>query len=148
MHPVLATYTRYLHENIPLTKAMGITVSFYDGRRAVLRAPFNPNINHRHTIFGGSIANIGILAGWFVLHERLGQEKCNARLVIQKSMVDYLLPGTGDFFAECRLEDKDFASMLHALQRRGKGRITVTAHIITGNTVIATHQGIYVALSL
>jgi len=147
MNDELAFYTRYLHDNIPLTAAMDVVVSFFDGRRVVLRAPFAPNINHRHTVFGGSIATLGILAGWFVLHERLVREKAGARLVIQKSAVDYLLPGVGEFSAACELDEEQVAPFLRTLNRHGKARMTLTAQIEAAGTLIATHQGLYVALA-
>jgi len=147
MDAELASYTRYLHDNIPLTAAMDVAVSFYDGRRVKLRAPFAPNINHRHTVFGGSIATIGILAGWFVLHERLAREKAGARLVIQKSTVDYLRPGVGEFSADCELDEEQVAPFLATLARHGKARLTLTANIEAAGTLIATHQGLYVALA-
>jgi thioesterase domain-containing protein len=142
----LADFTRYLYENIPLSRAMGVTVAFYDGRRTVLRAPFAGNINHRHTVFGGSIATLGILAGWFVLHQRMEDEKKKTRLVIRKSMVDYLLPGFGDFEAECAIDERGYRQFMKMFDRKVKSRIQLESLIRCDGQLIATHQGEYVAL--
>ena len=142
----LAGYTRYLRDNIPLTAAMGVSVVHYDGERAVLQAPFAPNINHRHTIFGGSIATLGILAGWFVLHEKIVSEKAAARLVIQKSEIDYLLPGNHSFEAECCLEEDAFIAFLKVLRHKGKSRLPLCSVIRSSQRIIARHRGVYVAL--
>lgn len=147
MSDKLAAYTRYLRDNIPLTGAMEVSVVYYDGERGVLHAPFAPNINHRHTIFGGSIATLGILAGWFVLHEKMVVEKVAARLVIQKSAVDYLLPGKGGFEAECRLDQDAYLSFLRVLKSKGKSRLPLSADIRSEQQIIARHHGVYVALA-
>ena len=143
----LVAYTRYLHDNIPLSRAMEVSVSHYDGLKAVLRAPFPPNINHRHTIFGGSIATLGILAGWFVLHEKMAGEKVAARLVIQRSEVDYLLPGSSAFESECSLAPEAFHSFLNVLRRKGKSRLALCSTIRSEQHIIARHNGVYVALA-
>jgi len=142
----LADFTHYLHENIPLSRVMGVIVSFYDGTRTVLRAPFAENINHRRTVFGGSIATLGILAGWFVLHQRMEEEKRKSRLVIRKSLVDYLLPGFGDFEAECTIDERAYRQFIKMFHRKAKSRIQLASSIRSGGQLIATHQGEYVAL--
>ena len=43
----------YLHEHIPLSKAMGVSVVSVEEGIVILRAPLAPNINHRETVFGG-----------------------------------------------------------------------------------------------
>ena len=58
----------YLHEHIPLSKAMGATVLKVDLSGVVLSAPLEPNINHRETVFGGSASSLAILAAcqWYI----------------------------------------------------------------------------------
>jgi thioesterase domain-containing protein len=62
---------QYLHEHIPLSRAMGVEVveATWDG--VSLRAPLAPNINHRETVFGGSASAVAILAAWALLYVRL-----------------------------------------------------------------------------
>ncbi len=58
----------YLHEHIPLSKAMGVSVVEADAVGIVLSAPLEPNINHRDTVFGGSASSLAVLAAWSVVH--------------------------------------------------------------------------------
>ena len=44
----------YLHQHIPLSQAMQVTVMEASLQQVVLTAPLVPNINHRETVFGGS----------------------------------------------------------------------------------------------
>ncbi|PSB27208.1 YiiD C-terminal domain-containing protein [Stenomitos frigidus] len=50
--------TQYAHEHIPITKHMGMTVLAIDDVQISVLAPYAPNINHRETIFGGSLSSL------------------------------------------------------------------------------------------
>ena len=52
----LSAIERYLHEHIPLTTHMEVGVDRIDDTGVRLTAPLAPNINHRQTAFGGSVA--------------------------------------------------------------------------------------------
>ena len=62
---------QYLHDHIPLSRAMQVTVISLAQDRVILSAPLAPNINHRDTVFGGSASAVAILAAWSLLHTRL-----------------------------------------------------------------------------
>jgi len=47
-----------LHERIPLSRAMGVTVPQAEPTGVVLSAPLAPNVNHSGTVFGGSAAAV------------------------------------------------------------------------------------------
>ena len=81
---------RYLHDHIPLSAAMGARVLSAIPEGVVLQAPLEPNLNHRDTDFGGSVAAMAVLAGWTLVHIRLRAEGMEARTVIQRSDVTYL----------------------------------------------------------
>jgi thioesterase domain-containing protein len=66
-----ATLQAYLHEHIPLTRALAVEVVEVGLQRVQLAAPLAPNRNHRQTAFGGSVASLAMLAGWSWLHARL-----------------------------------------------------------------------------
>lgn len=71
---------QYLHEHIPLSKAMQVTVVSVAEAAVVLSAPLAPNINHRDTLFGGSALAIAILAAWSLLYTRLQRNPFNCYL--------------------------------------------------------------------
>ncbi|WP_347240059.1 MULTISPECIES: YiiD C-terminal domain-containing protein [Cyanophyceae] len=88
----------------PLTKHMGITVLAVDDVQISLLAPYAPNINHRETIFGGSISSLGILAGWALLWAKLQVEETPNRLVIQSSSTNFMKPATDAIVACCQCD--------------------------------------------
>jgi putative thioesterase YiiD len=56
-----------LHSKIPITRAMGVKVEDYDGRRLILSAPLDANVNHLGTAFGGSLNALAVLSGYGLL---------------------------------------------------------------------------------
>ncbi|KQX42878.1 thioesterase [Devosia sp. Root436] len=116
----------YLHEHIPLSRAMDVRVISITDQRVTLGAPLAPNINHRDTVFGGSAASIATLAAWSLLHLRLTNAGLPSRVVIQSSIMDYLAPIAGDFTATATL-DGDWDAFLRMLTRKGRGRIALKA---------------------
>ena len=50
---------------------MAVSVKAVTTDTVILAAPLEPNINHKHTVFGGSASALGILAAWSLLHVRL-----------------------------------------------------------------------------
>jgi len=137
---------RYLHEHIPLSRAMAVTVVAATPQEVCLAAPLGPNINHRDTVFGGSAAALAMLAAWSLLHVRLRAEGRAARLVIQRNTMEYERPIPGDFTARATLAEPDRWSQFSAmLARRGKARIAVTAVLEHAGQAAGRLHGEFVA---
>lgn len=134
----------YLYEHIPISAAMGVRV-LGTSPEIRLAAPLGPNVNHRGTVFGGSLASVATLAAWSALRVRLGD---SARLVIVNQSTDYLRPVEGDFVAIARLpEGEALDRFLAAYRRRGRARIDVEARVEYGGAVAVTLRGTFAALS-
>ncbi|HYL70102.1 MAG TPA: YiiD C-terminal domain-containing protein [Candidatus Dormibacteraeota bacterium] len=139
---------RYLHEHIPLTRAMAVTVKSLEATGVLLAAPLAPNINHRDTVFGGSAAALAILAGWALLHVRLAAEGRPARLVIQRNTMEYVRPIAGDFTARAALvAEPHWSRFTNTLERRGRARVTVLALLEHAAEDVGHFSGEFVALS-
>jgi thioesterase domain-containing protein len=121
----------YLHEHIPLSRAMAVHVVSVADDQVILGAPLAPNINHRDTIFGGSAAAVATLAAWSLLHLRLTSADLPSRIVIQHSVMDYLAPMAADFTARATLAPSaDWDGFIRLLTRRGRARIALQAELI------------------
>ena len=115
----------YLHQHIPLSQAMQVTVVEASLQQVVLTAPLAPNINHRETVFGGSASAVAILAAWSMLHLGLTAEGLGSRLVIQRNTMDYLMPIDGSFTAVALAPARPaWESFTRMIRRKGLGRIT------------------------
>lgn len=143
----LADITALLHKDLPLTRAMGVQLTQWNGATVALTAPLAPNHNHTDTAFGGSISSLSILAGYTLLFLLLRDRGVHAHLLIQKSTTDFLRPidteltATADLPAASLVED--FFAML-AQKRRA--RLTVESRILAQGALAATHTGLYVAI--
>ncbi|HJS90360.1 MAG TPA: YiiD C-terminal domain-containing protein [Steroidobacteraceae bacterium] len=138
---------RYLHEQIPLSLAMGVRVSIATPEQVQLSAPLAPNINHSETLFGGSAAALATLAAWALLHLRIERAGLRARLVIQRSRMEYERPIPGDFDAVCRFADEPaWERFRTTLARRGRARLTLAAHLLFRAQPMATFEGDFVGL--
>ncbi len=141
--------TRYIHAQIPLSQAMGVSVVSIETSTLPLQAPLAPNINHRQSVFGGSAAALAILAGWALLHVRLQAEGIAGRLVIQRNSMEYLRPILGSFTACARLEHPQrWELFTSTLARRGKARIAVAAVLEQQRHIAGTFTGQFVALAI
>jgi len=143
----VAELERYLHEHIPLSRAMGVAVAAATLDEVVLTAPFAPNINHRETVFGGSASALCILSAWALVHLRLRAAGVAARLVIQRNVMDYQRPIQGEFSARATIPDAAAWSRFErAFERKGRGRIDVAATLASGDEIAGRLAGTFVAL--
>ena len=142
-----AALTDFLHRNIPLTAAMGLRAVHCGLGEVEIAAPLTENLNHRGTAFGGSLATLGIVSAWALLHMELHREKLKPRLVIQKSECDFAAPVDTDFFSASKVPEKELRQFIDTLRRRGRARITIDTRIHCGDVAAVQHRGTYVALT-
>lgn len=133
-----------LHQEIPLSREMGIAVTGYDGKRLTLSAPLAPNINHKCTAFGGSLYSLAVLCGWGMVHIKLEEAGLHRHIVIQQADIDYLLPVAEDMQAECSIEQAALDRFMSMLKKHGRGRLTLEVSIKRDQQLAVTFTGRYV----
>lgn len=144
-----AELERYLHLQIPLSKAMQVSVVAVDAATVILKAPLEPNINHQETVFGGSASALAILAAWSLLHTRLLGVGMASRLVIQRNTMEYEHPIDGEFTARSTIEDPEvWHQFVRMLTRKGKARISVSAVLELAGLRVGRLTGEFVALGI
>jgi len=138
----------YLQEHIPLSADIGVRVLTAGPRGVVLEAPLEPNVNHRSSAFGGSVAAVAMLAGWALVHLRLSAEGLAAETVIHRGEMRYDAPIYGPFRALCeRVADKPWLRFTKAISKHGKGRIGLVVTVEAGGAAVASLGASYVALA-
>lgn len=120
-----------LHHDIPLTREMGLKVLSWQGQQLRLELPLDPNINHKSTMFGGSLYCAAVLAGWGWLHLRLREAGIeDGHIVIQEGQISYPLPVTADAIAICEApEGAVWEKFLRTYHRHGRARVTLPTNI-------------------
>ncbi len=132
----------FLHEMIPLAKAMGVGVEVSDDRALTLRAPKEQNRNSLNTAFGGSLVSLATLAGygvvWELMKNEKGADKTEWRIVVKESRAAYRKPVLGDLRAICeRPAHAAIAEFKEALARYGKAKLKLKASIVEdGQTAV------------
>lgn len=140
---------QYLHEHIPLSRAMGVEVVETDWNGVTLRAPLAPNINHRETVFGGSASAVAILAAWALLYVRLQHEHVNCRLVIQRNTMTYERPIVSTFDASSTIQDSlAWEKFLRTFARKNLARISIAATLRCNEEQVGKFEGDFVALTM
>jgi thioesterase domain-containing protein len=143
-----ATLQAFLHEYIPLSRALAVEVLEVGPERVQLAAPLAPNRNHRQTAFGGSVASLSILAGWSWLHARLAGTSPVPDIVIQHQQVEYLAAVEDAFNAICPApSDAAWRKFVRALEQRARGRLELTAEVRCRERIVARFTGLYVAVT-
>ncbi|MGF1674816.1 MAG: thioesterase domain-containing protein [Rivularia sp. (in: cyanobacteria)] len=144
----IAEVESYLHQHIPLSKYMEVKVKQVDERGVTLQAPLTPNINHRSTVFGGSVSALAILTGWTLVHANLQALSLSSRIVIQRNSMEYLQPIDGDFSAFCPFPSSQiWQKFIKILEKKSKSRIELNVDILVNGVKAASFTGVYVAMN-
>lgn len=136
---------RFLHEQIPLTQAMGVKIESYDGIQLVMTAPLEPNHNHLGTAFGGSLSALTTLTGYAMLWLQLGDR--HAHIVIRESNIRYKRPVGGMLRAVCmRPDEAALAGFKSVFQSTGKAHLKLQVQVVHAEQICVLFEGDFVAL--
>lgn len=145
MSEALLRLEAFLHEQIPLSRAMGVSVRSYDADGLVIDAPLGPNHNHLGTAFGGSLSAIATLTGYALLWMELGET--NAHIVIKSSTIRYLRPVRTGICAVCRrLDAETLAHLKETYTRRGKAQVDLQVRVMEDQQVCVEFEGLFVVM--
>ncbi len=117
------TLQSLLHEGIPLTQAMQLTVIQADPNQLEISAPLEPNRNVHGTAFAGSLYALGMLTAWTLITQFLRTEGVDAVMVQQSGGIDYLRPVTDRIRCRCSINEETFARFRRALEETGRSRL-------------------------
>ncbi len=144
MHDSLRYLQNFINSNIPMARNMDIQALAYSGDAIRLSAPLVGNTNHHATAFGGSIATLGIVAGWSLIHLRMLEEKISADLVVNKTECSFLKPVRADFEAHCSFHHT-WQPFKQELMEQGRARLVLSSQIICQQQTVAELSSSYAA---
>ncbi|MFR0673655.1 YiiD C-terminal domain-containing protein [Enterobacterales bacterium AW_CKDN230030176-1A_HGKHYDSX7] len=137
-----------LHDDIPLTRQMGLEVRGWEAHVLRLGLPLAANVNHKNTMFGGSLYCVAVLAGWGWLHLRLREAGIDdGHIVIQDGQISYPRPVTGVAIAVCEAPPAEaWDRFVRLYQRRGRARLVLDTVVFNegDETPAVTFSGQYV----
>lgn len=128
---------------IPLLRAMELSLDNFSNGQLTLSCPLPPNINDKGTAFGGSIATIATICGWAftMLHARTQCDRPDA--VIAEQHMKYLKPGTAGLQAVCHSTVPE--TFYERLPQGRSARLELEVEVFSNSRLIATFSGLYVA---
>ena len=135
-----------LHNEIPLTKMMGIKVQEYNEKELITTAPLEPNINDKGTAFGGSLATMTIISAWslcWLITEELGLQSNN--IVVIKNEHSYKKPVTKDLICVTTKPSVEEIEILkNKLLTKKSASIKIKSQIIEDGEICVDFIGYYV----
>jgi thioesterase domain-containing protein len=142
----LSAAERFFHEQIPLTRAMGLRVIASDETGFMVEAPVALNSNHLRTGFGGSINAVATLAAYGLLWLELNDE--TVHVVVAESSIRFLRPVRETIRALClRPAPDELAAFRAQFATKGKARIALRVRVIEAGETAAEFAGTFVARS-
>ena len=134
---------RTWHEEIPISKAMGIQVIDFANDQLVVRAGLAPNINVHGTAFAGSLYAIAALCGWGMTWLQLKTRRIGGSIVIADGRIHYERPVKEPIVATCVFSTTDQAEALARLAADGKTRFILDCVIRANGANAARFTGDY-----
>lgn len=132
------------YRTIPLSKAMNIAITYYDGKQLLSHCDPAFNKNLHNTMFAGSIYTLATLTGWGWVYLQLLKDNYQGDIVLADANIKYKAPIKGVVSARTSIEQVDKGSRKNQLNQ--KLRFTVTVELCSGDQVAALFTGHYVVL--
>ena len=134
----------FFHEQIPITRAMGLRVVANDENGFVVEAPVAMNSNHLGTAFGGSINAVATLAAYGFLW--LEVNDASVHVVVAESSIRFLRPVRETIRAICLRPAADGLEAFRVqFAAKRKARITLRVNVIEAGETAAEFEGSFVA---
>jgi thioesterase domain-containing protein len=142
--PTLSEVEKYFHQQIPITRAMGVRAVAHDESQFVIEAPVALNSNHLGTAFGGSINAVATLAAyglvWLELRDRA------VHVVVAESSIRFLRPVRETIRAIClRPNPEEWAAFQARFAEKSKARLSLRVNVMEEDQTAAEFEGIFVA---
>ncbi|MCB1758434.1 MAG: YiiD C-terminal domain-containing protein [Gammaproteobacteria bacterium] len=135
-----------LHQEVPLTRHMGLRIDAYDGEVVELTADFAANVNIHGTAFAGSLFSVCAVAGWALLHLRFEAAGIDALSVLGDADIRYSRPVRRQIRVSCGIaEATQFDAFMERVGRGERAAVELLAVIDSDGREAARFKGRYSA---
>ena len=134
---------QYFHQQIPITRAMGLRVVAHDENGLVVEAPLALISNHLGTGFGGSINSVATLAAYGLLWLELKEPTLH--VVVAESSIRFLRPVRETIRAICPRPDREVWKAFRVrLAEKGKAHLVLRVNVAEEGQAAAAFEGTFV----
>ena len=148
LSPLLVELQATLEREIPMCAQMGIRVHDGGAGGLVMRMPLDPNRNHQHSAFAGSLSALCTIAGWGFVYTLLRELGRCGSIVIRRGAIRYQEPvTTPQILARClpvTAEARQY--FLEMLDDKGQAKLDVTVEVAGSDGPAVSFHGSYVVL--
>jgi thioesterase domain-containing protein len=132
------------YDTIPMSKAMNVQISYFDGKSLITHCAFDFNKNIHNTMFAGSIYTLATLSGWGWIYLQLQQQGLTGTIVLAEANIEYFKPILAPGYA--KLIDEDITGEVNLLRKDKSTRISLVVNIYNGEMIAAKFAGSYAVL--
>ncbi|GAA6152037.1 YiiD C-terminal domain-containing protein [Pseudoteredinibacter isoporae] len=151
----LDDFTQEIHRDIPLSQHMGFQFRAFHcepsiGAELRTELPLTPNLNDKHTAFGGSIATLATLSGWSLVTLISRHLNLPAQVVVYHSEQRFSAPIEHDFYSIAKVTAQDYQHFVDSLSHGGSAKVQLSVDIYPigqspKQKPSASYQGKYLA---
>lgn len=143
---MLKELEKRFHEEIPMTKMMGLKLESLNDKELISTIPINININDKGSAFGGSSNSLAIISGWFVctiIAKKLNLD--NTMIAIIKNNTSFKAPITKNLICHTFLPNEEEIKKIESkIKEKASASIKLNAQIIEDGKVCLEFEGLYV----
>lgn len=136
-----------LHNEIPLTKVMGLEIKNFDETKLITVMPLDININDKGTAFGGSLSTMTIISSWSLCYLIIESLNYNTNsIVIINNSTNFKKPVIkNSIICNTKMPSKEDLEILkEKLKTKKSASLKVISHIIEDNEVCVEFEGYFV----
>ncbi len=108
----------FLEQAVSIIRQTGVRVVSLRERYAKIMLPFEPNINHIGTIYGGSLFILAEFSGGVIYFVSFDHTKFYP--IVKEVFIKYRRPATGDVFLEVGLSEQQVDEIQKSAEAQGK----------------------------
>ena len=121
---MIKIFQKYLLNEIPLTKDMGLEITQFSDEQLELIAPLANNVNDKGSVFGGSSSALMIIAAWSLIKLNCQTHEVEADIVIHKNQTLWNKPLYDDLCIVAKFnESYDFKQVKKQIEQAKHQRI-------------------------
>ena len=130
----------------PFIERAGLELLHLERGRAVLRIPFEPNINHVGMVYAGALFTVAEVPGGVLFASSFDVSRFYP--VVGDLQIRFVRPARTDVTVDARMAEDEIARITADLEANGKAKYVLEQEVVDAEgAVVATTRGTYFGLS-
>ena len=135
-----------LMTNYPFVERAGLEVLHVERGRAVLRLPFEPNINHVGMVYAGALFTVAEVPGGVLFSSAFDLTRFYP--IVGDMKVRFVKPARTGVLVDARMADDEIERVTADLEAKGKAKWVLAQEVVDeSGTVVATTEATYFGLA-